>query len=106
MHVEVNETNIALYELVKMTGNSKEELLKNAREAEESGYTLYCKIPDPEAPLEVNAFEHFDSEPAPKITIVRDRHSYELSEDGVTNVDFNIVDVVQGEVISDEEDES
>lgn len=70
MHVEVNETNIALFDLVRLTGNSKEMLLQSAREAEANGYILSCMIPDPDGPVQVNAFEHFDSEPAPRVADV------------------------------------
>lgn len=66
-HVVVNEVNIAVFELVKMTGNSKEELLAAAARAEADGYTLSCKIPDPIDPVDLNAFEHFHSSPAPVI---------------------------------------
>lgn len=67
MHIEVNETNIAVFELVKFTGNTREQLLESAAKAAEDGYVLHCKIPDPEDPVAVNAFEHFESTPAPVI---------------------------------------
>jgi hypothetical protein len=88
MHVEVNETNIAVFELVQMTGNSREVLLNAAAEAAKKGYILHCQIPDPEDPIEVNAFEHFESEKAPdvsdEVNTFSNRCRYELlrSEEG------------------------
>jgi len=46
MHVEINETNIDKFGLVKLTGNSREVLLSRAAEAAESGYLLSFNIPD------------------------------------------------------------
>ena len=62
LHVEVNEKNIARFDLVKLTGNTKEELLNHAEEASKSGYILTCRIPMPEDPIEVNVFEAFEAE--------------------------------------------
>jgi hypothetical protein len=61
MNVEVTEENILKYDLVQLTGNSKEALLQAAKEALESGYTLTCRIPDPvDDVLHMNIFQHGD----------------------------------------------
>ena len=65
MHVEVTEENISIFDLVKFTGNSREDLLKAAYEAKDAGHVLYCQIPDA-AERKINVFEHFQSEPSPK----------------------------------------
>lgn len=85
LHVEVNETNIAIYDLVQLTGNTKELLLQRAREAEHEGFTLTCRIPNPNDRLEVNAFEHFQSEPDPELGPVAEALSsgQALGTDGV-----------------------
>lgn len=58
MQVEVNEENIVRYNLVQLTGNSKEELLTAAKQAEENGYVLTCRIPEPaDDVLQMNIFE-------------------------------------------------
>jgi len=48
MRVLVNEQNIDEYGLDTLTGNSKEDLLARAEEANESDYELHVVIPDPE----------------------------------------------------------
>lgn len=103
MHVEVNETNIAVYELEKLTGNSKEVLLENAEQAQRNGHILYCQIPDRE--VRVNAFEHFDSEPAPKVRNLDagDTIEYQDGEGNTIRIDRIGADIVQGEVVEDED---
>lgn len=60
--VEVNEQNIILFGLVQLTGNSSEDLMRAAKEAEGNGYILAVTIPDDK--IDVNIFEHMASEPA------------------------------------------
>lgn len=60
MQVEVNEENIVRYNLVQLTGNTKEELLTAAKEAmnAEPSFVLYCRIPEPaDDVLHTNVFE-------------------------------------------------
>jgi hypothetical protein len=61
MEVEVNEANIDLYDLVKMTGNSREFLLSKAAEAAEHGTVLSCRVPD-DIVLEQNVFDVYKDE--------------------------------------------
>ncbi len=77
MHVEVNETNIAVFDLARLTGNSREDLLDAAAKASADGYVLSCRIPDPDDKLEVNAFEHFESEKAPSVSDLVNTYSYQ-----------------------------
>lgn len=95
MHVEVNEQNIALYELEKLTGNPKDVLLQAAREAEVAGHTLYCRIPD--ELRHVNAFEHYDSVKAPDVVTTMD------SDGNIIRIDDDGVETVLGEVVEDDE---
>lgn len=101
MHVEVNETNIALYELVKLTGNSEEDLLKAAKEAQKSGYTLCCQISD--EVIEVNAFEHFYSEPAPKVR--DDGFTYEKESGDILHIDDEGIEIVKIEIAEEDRDD-
>jgi hypothetical protein len=58
MQVEVNEENIVRYNLVQLTGNTKEALLTAAMQAEKNGYVLTCRIPEPsDDVLQMNIFE-------------------------------------------------
>lgn len=109
MHVEVTESNIKIFDLVKFTGNTEEELLQAAKEAKESGHVLWCQIPDREE-VNVNAFEHFGAEDAPVVGRTVE-HESSVAEDLLRDIfmdppqrgpDFNIVDVVEGEVVSNE----
>jgi hypothetical protein len=76
MIVEVNEENIALFALDKLTGNSVGELLAAAGRAEEEGYVLTCRV-KPEDVLEHNVFSSFDAEPA-KVELERKRRIEEV----------------------------
>ena len=63
MHVEVNERNIKMYELVALTGNSVEELLAAAARAAEEGYTLMCEVPELDEDLiHMNVFDTVEGE--------------------------------------------
>jgi len=65
MQVEVNEQNIVIYGLVQLTGNTAEEMLREAKEAEDKGYILTCQIPDiGDELLNMNVFDAAGSEPA------------------------------------------
>jgi hypothetical protein len=57
MNVEVNEENIDLFALDEYTGNSKEELLALASEAEESGTVLAVKLPNMTPKEDTNLFD-------------------------------------------------
>ncbi len=57
MDVEVNEENIDLFALAKLTGNTREEMLSQAADAAEAGYILSVNIPDTE--LHHNVFENY-----------------------------------------------
>lgn len=64
MRVEVTDQNISEYGLDTITGNTREDLLAQARELELNGYSLFIKIPDIEggdtdAPVERNIFSHY-----------------------------------------------
>lgn len=61
MHVEVNEQNIDLYNLIELTGNSREEMLSRAAEAREQGHILSCDVPD-NLVIKQNVFEVYESE--------------------------------------------
>lgn len=61
MHVEVNETNIDRYNLVELTGNSREFMLSKAADAAEKGFTISCNVPD-EKVAKFNVFEEFESD--------------------------------------------
>jgi hypothetical protein len=94
MAVEVNETNIAIYELEKLTGNTKEVLLARAAEAEENGITLFCKIPNPDDPIHVNAFQHFGATDAPKVRgdEIKDGDVI-INPEGATIISGKVIDV-------------
>lgn len=76
MRVEVNETNIDLFQLELLTGNSREDMLNAAAEAAREGYTLSCQIPDSSEEIKFNAFEHLDSTPAPKVEVSDQVNTY------------------------------
>lgn len=61
MHVEVNEANIDKYNLVELTGESREKLLSAAAEAALSNMVFSCNVPD-ETVASHNVFEVFESE--------------------------------------------
>lgn len=61
MQVEVNEANIDLYELVKLTGNTREFLLSQAADAKANGTVLSCNVPDDQV-LEQNVFDVYKEE--------------------------------------------
>lgn len=63
MQVEINEQNIVKYNLVQLTGNTTEELMTAAAEAEANGYVLSCRIPDVDELLEHNVFESVNGDP-------------------------------------------
>ena len=61
--VVINEENILKFDLVRLTGNSREALLAAALEAQDSGYVLMCKIPTPDSDkIEVNVFDVVEGE--------------------------------------------
>jgi hypothetical protein len=61
MHVELNETNIDKYNLVELTGNSREHMLNEAANAAAKGHILSVNVPD-ELVLEQNVFDVYESE--------------------------------------------
>jgi hypothetical protein len=62
MLVEVNEKNIDKYNLVELTGNSREDMLSAAAEARINGHNLSCNVPDDQVETE-NVFDIYESEP-------------------------------------------
>lgn len=85
MQIEVTEETIEEYGLDILTGNSKEEMLKRAAEALESGYTLTVKIHD--RVTDANIFDHFESRVV-----------------GNPDESGRFDDVVEGEIVEDDED--
>lgn len=71
MRVRVTPVNIDAYDLVTVTGNTREDLLARAAEALVEGHgDFYVIIPDvlggdTEIPTERNVFEHYDGLPEP-----------------------------------------
>lgn len=61
MHVEINETNIDKFDLVGLTGNSREHLLNEAANAKTKGHVLSCNVPD-NLVLEQNVFDVYEGE--------------------------------------------
>jgi hypothetical protein len=80
MQVEVNEANIDRYELVKLTGNTREFLLSQAAEATANGTVLSCQVPD-ELVLEQNVFDVYQDEHVDPRRVEGCR--YDQSMDGV-----------------------
>lgn len=109
LHVEVNAFNIDFYELDKLTGNSKEDLLARANESLEHGVTLFCKIPDPVAATERNVFDAFNAEKAPDVEQPAESDisvEVETDEDGnARRMDDEGVEIVTGEIVDIKENE-
>lgn len=61
MRVEVNEANIERFNLVSQTGNSREQMLAMAAQAESNGQVLSVEVPDADA-LQHNVFDVYESE--------------------------------------------
>jgi hypothetical protein len=61
MHVEVNEANIDRYQLVQLTGNSREDMLSAAADAATKGHVLSCNVPDDQV-IEQNVFDVYEGE--------------------------------------------
>lgn len=61
MQVEVNEANIDRYNLVELTGNSREFMLSEAANASANGHILSVNVPD-DLVLEHNVFDVYESE--------------------------------------------
>lgn len=61
MHVEITEKNIDKYNLVELTGNSRESMLSAAADARVNGHTLSCNVPDELVETE-NVFDIYESE--------------------------------------------
>lgn len=110
MQVEVNETNIILYNLVELTGNSAEDMLLAARRAELEGYVLTCQVPD-DLLIDFNVFTHgIDVSPADPHLGNDDHGPYSDTEPlkpkgRVIGVQFDdgIHEVVEGEVVDEGE---
>lgn len=105
MQVEVNLENIIRYDLVQLTGNTAEELMKAAAEAYDSGYTLTCRIPGPEDDvIHTNIFETAQGEIVSDEEIEAFYHNQNPimdKEEGKKDPPGRIinVEVVEGEVI-------
>lgn len=61
MQVEINEKNIDKYNLVEMSGETREFLLSQAAEARVNGHTLSANVPDELVETE-NVFDIYESE--------------------------------------------
>ena len=63
-NVEVNETNIDLFALTELTGNTREEMLNMAADAAAKGYVFSVKVPD--ELIHMNIFDAaVEEEPSP-----------------------------------------
>jgi hypothetical protein len=117
MQVEVTEQNIVLYGLVQLTGNTAEELMRLAKEAEEKGFALTCRIPDIDDVLEMNVFDSDTVTEAPEgiehthpnsgiaeharvIDSIGEVLYVSLDKEGL----FGPVEIVQGEVVDNKEE--
>jgi hypothetical protein len=108
VQVEVNEENIVKYDLVRLTGNTKEDLLAAAARAEEEGYVLTCRIPEVTDVLHMNVFDAAEGRTPTDEEIAAFYHQASpmmTPEEGkkppegrVINVEFEGV-VVDGEVV-------
>lgn len=95
MRIQVTEENIDQYDLVRLTGKSKAELLSLAVLEWLEGNEFWVRIPDvaggdTEAPTDRNVFEHFTELPVPdghmheqKAANLFDECSYKLGVDMV-----------------------
>lgn len=105
MQVEVTPENILRYHLVELTGNSREELLRAAKEAYDSGYTLTCRIPEQEDDvIHVNIFETAQGEEVSDEELEAFYHQQNpimRKEEGKKDPEGRIinVEIVEGEVI-------
>lgn len=61
MQVELNEKNIDKYNLVELTGNSREFMLSQAADARVNGHTISVNVPDDQVETE-NVFDIYESE--------------------------------------------
>lgn len=78
MHVELNEKNIDKYNLVELTGNTREFMLSQAADARVNGHTISVNVPDELVETE-NVFDVYESE---VVDPARLRHcGYEERED-------------------------
>lgn len=116
--IEVTPENIVKYNLVQLTGNSAEELMKAANEAFDAGYTLTCRIPDDL--LHVNVFDvvggtevsdemmkHWEEAENVIVEGQRGRREIRDPEGNLIGVQFipdARSDVVQGEVVETHDD--
>lgn len=104
MQVEVTLENIIAFNLVELTGNSAETLLKRAKEAEEAGYILAVEIPDDK--IDMNVFQHgVDVRPAdPDLQPGDGQSPYGSGQTEPASGRRIDVEVVEGEVIDSRED--
>lgn len=82
MQVEVNETNIDLYGLVELSGNSREFLLNQAADASANGVVLSCNVPD-DLVVEQNVFDVYESEHVDPKRLQTCGYEKAFDEDGV-----------------------
>lgn len=61
MQVELNEKNIDKYNLVELTGNSREFMLSQAADARKNGHNISVNVPDEVVETE-NVFDIYESE--------------------------------------------
>lgn len=115
MQVEVTVENIIKFNLVELTGNSSEVMMRRAKEAEEAGYVLTVEVPDDQA-RRMNVFEHGISPSGADERFQPDGGRSLLDEDKllgqnghgrVIHVDFSQIpyeggEVVEGEVLDDD----
>ncbi len=80
MDVEVNEENIELFSLVKMTGNSREDMLSWAADARANGLIVSVKIPDNE--LHQNVFDNYLSHIVEELPNSKCRYEEEWTLEG------------------------
>lgn len=115
MQIEVTPENIIKFNLVELTGNSSEVMMRRAKEAEEAGYVLTVDIPDDQV-RRMNVFEHgiapsgADERFQPdggKSLLDEDKLASQNGSGRVIHVDFSQVpyeggEIVEGEVLDDD----
>lgn len=117
MQVEVNEHTIVKYNLVELTGNSAEDLLRIAREARETGHVLTVTVPDD---VPVNIFDAAHGQITPEERLrdrdqvqnpIMDGSKFRASTDAGRKIEVTVEgvielpddDVVDGEIMEDED---
>lgn len=117
MQVEVNEYTIVKYNLVELTNNSAEELLKIAQEAKDTGHILTVEVPDD---VNVNIFDAAQGRAVDEEELraqdhvenpIMDGSKFRASTDAGRKIEVTVEgiielpddDVVDGEIVEDED---